>query len=145
MRTLGEFETLLRPREVAHGQRHTQAGTGPRLTALEQAYALPAGKQMWFPREWRPSRMVQRESRDGDDFHSFCQSVLRDTGEPCGETFPRREGKGALRRRLDDLVTDASDPPSPSEPCALPNPTPRPRPCCGRCALTGVVFWNSRP
>ena len=63
--------------------------------------ALPAGKQMWFPREWRPFtavaplRMVQRE---------------------------RREDQDALGRRLDDLVTDASDPPSapsPGEPCAL--------------------------
>ena len=34
---------------------------------------------------------VSLESRDGDDFHSFCQSVVRDAGEPCGGTFLDRD------------------------------------------------------
>ena len=31
------------------------------------------------------------ESSDGDDFHSFCQSVVRNAGEPYGETFLGRD------------------------------------------------------
>jgi len=34
---------------------------------------------------------VSLESRDGEDFRSFCQSVVRDAGEPYGETFLDRD------------------------------------------------------
>jgi hypothetical protein len=41
----------------------------------------------WIPAEARGNIRVSLESRDGDDFHSFCQSVVKDAGEPYGETF----------------------------------------------------------
>ena len=37
--------------------------------------------------EARGNIRVSLESSDGDDFHSFCQSVVRDAGEPNGGTF----------------------------------------------------------
>ena len=61
--------------------------------------ALPAAPLRSFPQQWRPMRLVQRE---------------------------RREETGELWRRLDDLVTDLSNPPSPIEPCAFLNPIPTP-------------------
>jgi len=45
----------------------------------------------WIPVEARGNIRVSLESRDGDDFHSFCQSVVRDAGEPYGETFLDRD------------------------------------------------------
>jgi len=62
--------------------------------------ALPAAPLRSFPQRWRPVRLVQRE---------------------------RREETDELWRRLDDLVTDASDFPSPRGLCALSLPTPLPR------------------
>ena len=41
----------------------------------------------WLPVEARGNIRVSLESTDGDDFHSFCQSVVRDAGEPYGEIF----------------------------------------------------------
>ena len=74
----------------------TQAGAG--LIAIE----LQSGKIVhqspsfadltsWIPVEARGNIRVSLESRDGDDFHSFCQSVVRDAGEPYGETFLDRD------------------------------------------------------
>jgi hypothetical protein len=41
----------------------------------------------WIPEQARGNIRASLESRHGDDFHSFCQSVLGDAGEPCGDTF----------------------------------------------------------
>ena len=79
------------------------------LGAFEQAYTTHAGAGLiaielksgkivhqstsfhdlssWLPVEARGNIRVSLDSRDGDDFHSFCQSVVRDAGEPYGETF----------------------------------------------------------
>ena len=75
--------------------------------------------QMSFPQQWRPMRFVLRE---------------------------RREETDELWRRLDDLVTDSSNCPSPCGPCNLLTSIPRPRPCSGRCALDRIaeVFYCDR-
>ena len=73
----------------------TQAGGG--LIAIE----LKSGKIVhqspsfqgltgWLPVEARGNIRISLESMDGDGFHSFCQSVVRDAGEPYGETFLNR-------------------------------------------------------
>ena len=81
--------------------------------ALEQAYTAQAGAGLiaieltsgkivhqspsfqalssWLPMEARGNIRVALESRDGDDFHSFCQSAARDAGELFGETFLDRK------------------------------------------------------
>jgi hypothetical protein len=41
--------------------------------------------------EARGNIRISLESRDGDDFHSFCQSAVRDAGEQYGETFLDRD------------------------------------------------------
>ena len=64
----------------------TQAGAG--LIAIE----LKSGKiihqspsfqdlALWIPAEARGNIRVSLESRDGDDFDSFCQSVVKDAGQ----------------------------------------------------------------
>jgi len=70
----------------------TQAGGG--LIAIELksgkiAHQSPSFQDLtsWLPVEARGNIRVSLESRDGDDFHSFCQSAVRDAGEPYGETF----------------------------------------------------------
>jgi len=70
----------------------SQAGAG--LIAIELnsgkiAHQSPSFKDLtsWIPVEARGNIRVSLDSRDGDDFHSFCQSVARDAGEPCGEIF----------------------------------------------------------
>ena len=70
----------------------TQAGAG--LLAIELksgkiAHQSPSFQDLtrWLPMEARGNIRVSLESMDGDDFHSFCQSVVRDAGEPYGETF----------------------------------------------------------
>ena len=81
--------------------------------------ALPAAPPRSFPLQWRSTRLVQRE---------------------------RREETDELWRRLDDLVTDASDFPSPRDSFAFSTPSPRPRPSNGDCdqsslaSLMGVVI-----
>jgi len=45
----------------------------------------------WMPAEARGNIRVSLESRDGDDFHSFCQAAVRDAGEPYGDTFLDRD------------------------------------------------------
>jgi len=45
----------------------------------------------WIPVEARSNIRVSMESRDGDDFHSFCQSMVRDAAEQCRETFLDRD------------------------------------------------------
>ena len=83
--------------------------------------ALPAANQLSFSQQWRPMRVVQRE---------------------------RRELTDELWRRLDDLVTDASDFPLPLEPSPSRPYAPAPavdtlRPeLLGRADLMGVVFWR---
>ena len=81
--------------------------------ALEQAYTTQSGAGLlaidlnsgaiahqslsfqvltsWIPEEARGNIRVCLESRDGDEFHSFCQSAVRDAGEPYGETFLGRD------------------------------------------------------
>jgi len=89
-------------------------GCEPSTDSIE--HALPAARQLSFSKHWRPERIVQRE---------------------------RREETDELWRRLDDLVTDASDYPLPLEPCALSTSDPRARPCSRHCAhvfeLMGLV------
>ena len=77
----------------------TQARAG--LIAIELnsgkiAHQSPSFEDLtsWIPVEARGNIRVSLDSRDGDDFHSFCQSVVRDAGEPCRETF----------RQLDKVV-----------------------------------------
>ena len=45
----------------------------------------------WIPAEARGNIRVSLESRDGDVFHRFCQSAVRDAGEPYGEIFLDRD------------------------------------------------------
>ena len=74
----------------------TQAGAG--LIAIELksgkiAHQSPSFQLLnsWIPIEARGNIRVSLEARDGDDFHSFCQSVVRDAGESFGETFLDRD------------------------------------------------------
>jgi len=80
---------------------------------------LPAARQLAFAKQWRPERIVQREKREETD---------------------------ELWRKLDDLVTDASDCPSFRDLCALSTPNPRARPSRRHCAhifeLMGLVCWR---
>jgi len=81
--------------------------------ALEQAYTTHAGAGLiaielksgkivhqspsfqaltsWIPAEARGNIRVSLEDRDGDNFHSFCERVVSDAGEPYGETFLGRD------------------------------------------------------
>jgi len=70
----------------------TQAGAG--LIAIELKSGNIAHHSLsfqnftsWIPVEARGNIRVLLEARGGDDFHSFCQSVVRDAGELHGETF----------------------------------------------------------
>ena len=70
----------------------TQAGAA--LIAIEMksgkvAHQSPSFHDLfsWIPLEARGNIRVSLESRDGAELHSFCQSVVRDAGEPYGETF----------------------------------------------------------
>jgi hypothetical protein len=70
----------------------TQAGAA--LVAIELksgmiAHQSPSFKHLtsWIPVEARGNIRVSLESSDGEDFHKFCQSVVRDAGEPYGATF----------------------------------------------------------
>jgi len=101
-------------RLMAPGALHeacTTQAMAPR--ALEQAYTTQAGALLiaielesgkiahqsrsfedltsWIPWEASGNIRVSLETRDGDEFHSFCQSVVRDAGEPYGETFLDRD------------------------------------------------------
>jgi hypothetical protein len=74
----------------------TQAGAGLVAIGLKNgmiAHHSPSFQDLasWIPVEARGNIRVALESRDGDDFHSFCQSVVRDAGEPHGETFLGRD------------------------------------------------------
>jgi len=70
----------------------TQAGAGLIAIVLKSGkivHQSPSFQQLtsWVPVEAQGNIRVSLESRDGDDFHSFCQSVVKDVGEPNGETF----------------------------------------------------------
>jgi hypothetical protein len=74
----------------------TKAGAG--LLAIEMksgklALQSPSFQDLtsWLPAEARGNIRVLLEARDGDEFHSFCQSVVRDAGESYGETFLDRD------------------------------------------------------
>ena len=74
----------------------TQAGAG--LVAIELkngmiAHHSPSFQDLtsWIPVEARGNIRVALKSQDGDDFHSFCQSVVRDAGELHGETYLGRD------------------------------------------------------
>jgi len=74
----------------------TQAGAGLiaiELTSGKIAHQSPSFQELssWIPVEARGNIRVSLEDRDGDTFHSFCQSVVKDAGEPCGETFLNRD------------------------------------------------------
>jgi len=97
--------------DVTHALRLAHGQTVP--GALEQAYTSQAGAGLiaielksgkvvhesssfqdlasWIPVEARGNIRVSLESRDGDDFHRFCRLVVRDSGEPHGETFLDRD------------------------------------------------------
>jgi hypothetical protein len=101
--------------------------------ALEQAYTTPAGGGLiaielrsgkithqspsfqdltsWIPVEARGNIRVSLESVDGVDFHSFCQSVVKDAGEPYGEIFLDRD-KVVGRSITVCFFTRAPGPPS---------------------------------
>ena len=70
----------------------TRAGAG--LIAIELKSGKIAHQSLsiqeltsWIPAEARGNIRVLLESRDGDDFHGFCQAVVRDAGEPYSGTF----------------------------------------------------------
>ena len=74
----------------------TQAGAG--LLAIELNSGAIAHQSLsfqaltsWMPAAARGNIRVALESRDGDDFHSFCQAAARDAGEPYGDTFLDRD------------------------------------------------------
>jgi hypothetical protein len=74
------------------GAYSTQAGAG--LIAIELksgkiVHQSPSFQDLtsWIPVEACGNIRVSLESRDGDDFHSFCQSVVRDAGNLHGKTF----------------------------------------------------------
>ena len=80
--------------------------------------ALPAANQLSFPQQWRSLRDVQRE---------------------------RREQTDELWRRLDDIVTDASDLPSLHEPSPVHRPLdpklpPLQRTNCAQSCLTAALI-----
>mmetsp|Transcript_33389 Transcript_33389/g.76341 ORF Transcript_33389/g.76341 Transcript_33389/m.76341 type:complete len:475 (-) Transcript_33389:165-1589(-) len=69
-----------------------QAGAG--LLAVELKSGKIAHQSLsfqdltsWIPVEARGNIRMSMDSRDGDDFQSFCQSVVRDVGEPYRDTF----------------------------------------------------------
>jgi hypothetical protein len=86
--------------DVTHAMRLAHGQTVP--VALKQAYTSQAGAGLiaielksgkivhqspsfqdlaiWIPVEARGNIRVSLESRDGDEFHSFCQSVMQDAG-----------------------------------------------------------------
>ncbi|KAJ1492789.1 hypothetical protein T484DRAFT_1770437 [Baffinella frigidus] len=98
-----------RTREALLKQATTQIRWLMAPGAFEQAYTTRAGAGLisimlksgniasqspsfqdlasWVPSEARGNIRVSLEACDGHDFHSFCSSVARDAGEPCGETF----------------------------------------------------------
>ena len=100
--------------------------------ALEQAYTTQAGAALmaielksgkiahqsssfqhltsWIPVEARGNIRVSMEARDGEDFHKFCQSVVRDAGEPYEETYLDRD-KVAGRSITVRFFTRAPGPP----------------------------------
>jgi len=74
----------------------TQAGAG--LIAIDLktgrvAYQSPSFQDLtsWIPAEMRGNIRVSLQSGDGEYFHRFCQLVVRDAGEPYGETFLGRD------------------------------------------------------
>jgi hypothetical protein len=97
--------------DVTHALRLAHGQTVP--VALDQAYTSQAGAgliaielksgkivhqspsfqdlAMWIPVEARGNIRFSMEARDGGDFHSFCQSAVRDAGEPYGAAFLDRD------------------------------------------------------
>ena len=74
----------------------TQAGAGLiaiELTSGKIVHQSPSFQNLtsWIPVEARGNIRLSLETRDGDEFHSFCQSVVRDAGEPYAETFLDRD------------------------------------------------------
>jgi hypothetical protein len=74
----------------------TQAGAGLMAIELKSgkiAHLSPSFQHLtsWIPVEMYGNIRLSLESRDGDEFHSFCQSVVRDAGEPYRETFLDRD------------------------------------------------------
>jgi hypothetical protein len=94
-------------KDVMHALRLERGQMAP--GALEQAYTSQSGAGLiaielrsgkvvhqsssfqdlatWIPEEARGNIRVSLEARDGDNFQSFCQSVVKDAGEPYGESF----------------------------------------------------------
>jgi hypothetical protein len=74
----------------------TRAGAG--LIAIELKSGKIALQSLsfqdiagWIPAGARGNIRVSLEASDGHDFDSFRQSVVRDAGEPLGETFTQRD------------------------------------------------------
>ena len=83
----------------------TQAGGG--LIAVEMksgkiVHQSPAFQDLtsWIPVEARGNIRLALESSDGDDFHSFCQSVVRDAGESFGGTLRQLDKVVGTQRRF---------------------------------------------
>jgi len=89
--TITQTRRLMAPGALEQGYT-TQAGAGLiaiELTSGSIVHQSPSFEHLtsWIPAEARGNIRVSLESGDGDDFTSFCKSVARDAGEPCGDTF----------------------------------------------------------
>jgi len=74
----------------------TQAGGGLiaiELTTGKIAHQSPSFQELfsWIPVEARGNIRLSLEARNFDIFQTFCQSAVKDAGEPYGDTFPDRD------------------------------------------------------
>ncbi|KAJ1471492.1 hypothetical protein T484DRAFT_1916223, partial [Baffinella frigidus] len=95
----------------------TQAGAGLIAFGLKSGsivHQSPSFQDLtsWIPAQARGNIRVCLEARDGDDLHTFCQSVVRDAGElsPDSETF-RELNKVVGRSVTVRFLTRAPGPP----------------------------------
>jgi len=90
-----QVRRLMEPRALERAYT-TRSGAGLISIVLKSgqiASQSPSFKDLagWTPEEARGNIRVSLEASDGHDFNSFCQSVVRDAGEPSGETFTQRD------------------------------------------------------
>ena len=93
----------------------TQAGAGLIIIEMKSGkitHQSPSFEDLtrWIPVEARGNIRLALESGDGDDFHSFCQSVVRNAGGPYGKTSLDRD-KGFGRSITVRFFTRAPGPP----------------------------------
>ena len=89
-----QIRMLMEPRALEQAYT-TRAGAGLLSIVLKSgmiASQSPSFQDLasWVPAEARGNIRVSLEASDGHDFNSFCQSVVRDAGEPFGATFTQR-------------------------------------------------------